>query len=261
MRVGPSRLISTAPSRGASKATVAAEWMTMSHVASTPRSSSSRPRPSVPTSPVMTCTRRAVISAKRLAAQVGAEAIEGVVLQHLALDALRRGRPLAGPHEQDHLAVGGRSQQSLHERGADEAGRSGHGDALAGEGFGDHATLPTTFVYHVVSGPPDPPTVGNVRAHPGRRAPRLRHPGLRGHLPRRLGRRARAHQADHPVLVRLQGRRAAGRRRAHGRPAGGHHRSRRGAQRQRLRPGGSRAHRGVPARCASTRRCWACCAS
>ena len=58
MRDGPSRLTSTALSSGESNATVAAEWMTMSHEASTARSASSSPRPSVPTSPAMTWTRR-----------------------------------------------------------------------------------------------------------------------------------------------------------------------------------------------------------
>ena len=173
MRVGPSRLISTAPSRGASKATVAAEWITMSHVASMARSASSRPRPSVPTSPVMTCTRRAVISAKPSLAELAAEAVEGVVLQHLALDPLRRGRPLAGPHEQDDLAAGDGAQQSLDQRGPDEAGRSGHGDALAGEGFGDHGVCLPCGKWPAR----DPPTVGNLRAHPGRRARSASAPG------------------------------------------------------------------------------------
>ncbi len=261
MRVGPSRLISTAPSRGASKATVAAEWITMSHVASTARSALVEAEAVGPDVAGDHLHPPGGHLGEALAAELGAEAIEGVVLQHLALDALRGARPLAGPHEQDDLAAGGGSQQSLHQRGPDEAGRAGHGDALAGEGFGDHGTLPTTFVYHMVSGPPDPPTVGNVRAHPGRRARRLRHQGLRGHVARRAGGRARHHQADHPVLVRLQGRRAAGRRRADGRPAGRHHRGRGRAQQQRLRPGGSRARGSVPARPCGSPRCWACCGS
>ncbi len=36
-RIGPSRLTSTAPSSGESNETVAAEWMTMSQLASTAR--------------------------------------------------------------------------------------------------------------------------------------------------------------------------------------------------------------------------------
>ena len=61
-RDGPSRLTSTAASSGESKLTVAAEWMTTSHVARTARPSSSRPRPSTPTSPAMALSRRATIS-------------------------------------------------------------------------------------------------------------------------------------------------------------------------------------------------------
>ncbi len=63
MRVGPRRLTSTAPSSGLSNDTVAAEWMTMSQLASVARPASSRPRPSVLTSPATADTRRAVISA------------------------------------------------------------------------------------------------------------------------------------------------------------------------------------------------------
>ena len=62
MRVGPSRLISTAESSGESNDTAAAEWMTTSHDASTARSSSDSPRPSVPTSPAIVVIRSAVMS-------------------------------------------------------------------------------------------------------------------------------------------------------------------------------------------------------
>ena len=57
-REGPSRLTSTAASSGESKLTVAAEWTTMSHAREGRRPSSSRPRPSVATSPATAVTRR-----------------------------------------------------------------------------------------------------------------------------------------------------------------------------------------------------------
>jgi hypothetical protein len=62
IRVGPSRLISTAESSGESNDTAAAEWMTTSQEARTARSASDRPSPSVLTSPAMVVMRRAVIS-------------------------------------------------------------------------------------------------------------------------------------------------------------------------------------------------------
>src|SRR5579884_2959498 len=64
-RLGPSRLISTAWSSGASKLTVAAECTTTSEAASSRRPSSSRPRPSRPTSPATAVTRAAVSVSKR----------------------------------------------------------------------------------------------------------------------------------------------------------------------------------------------------
>ena len=146
MRVGPSRLTSTASSSGESNDTAAAEWITVSHDARTVWSASERPRPSVPTSPVTTVRRRARSSSQRLGpAQLGAQAVERVVADDLALDALGRRRPPAGPHEQDELAVGHGPQQPLDQRGADEAGRPGDGDARAGECLGDHGELLTIW--------------------------------------------------------------------------------------------------------------------
>ena len=63
MRVGPSRLISTARSSGESNDTVAAEWMTTSAVAHSARCSSLKPSPSELTSPATVWIRRAVMSA------------------------------------------------------------------------------------------------------------------------------------------------------------------------------------------------------
>ena len=55
------------------------------------------------------------------------------------------GRPLAGPDEQHQLAAGHRPQQPLDERGAEEAGAAGDGDALAVESLGDHRRLSTIW--------------------------------------------------------------------------------------------------------------------
>ncbi len=54
----------------------------------------------------------------------------------------------AGPHQQHQLAAGHGAQQALDDGGAEEPGRPGDGDALAGQGVGDHGHR----VYHVVSG-------------------------------------------------------------------------------------------------------------
>ena len=156
MRDGPSRLTSTAPSRGESKATVAAEWMTMSHDASTARSASLRPRPSVPTSPVMTWTRRATSSSTALAPPSSARSRSKASLRRISRwtrwAAVER-RPARTSSTTSQSGTD--AQQALDDGGAEEAGRAGDGDALAGQGLGDHALV----VYHVVSdGPCDHPT-------------------------------------------------------------------------------------------------------
>ena len=138
MRVGPSRLISTAVSSGESNDTVAAEWMTTSHDASTCWSSGDRPRPSRPTSPRIVVIRWSVIWAKPSRPCCWREPVEGVVLEQLALDTLRRGRPLAAADQQHEVAVGDAAQQALDQRRADEPGRAGDGDPFAGERLGDH---------------------------------------------------------------------------------------------------------------------------
>ena len=143
MRVGPSRLISTAESSGESNDTVAAEWMTMSQLARTSRSASARPRPSVPTSPA-TVVMRAPGPVVEGGAVLGAQAVEGVVLEQLALDAAGRRRALAVAHQQDELAPGHAAQQPFDQRRADEPRRPGDGDPFAGERLGDHAHMSST---------------------------------------------------------------------------------------------------------------------
>ena len=129
--------------RAASRTTtVAAEWMTMSTVASVARSASSRPRPSVPTSPAMMVMRRSVISSNdspRIGAELGAQPVEGVVLEQLAL---RRARPprCACRRRTSRTSSQSGTQRSSRSTSAvpDEPGRAGDGDALAGERFCDH---------------------------------------------------------------------------------------------------------------------------
>ena len=106
MRVGPSRLISTAESSGESNDTAAAEWMTMSHDGEHGAVGLGRGRARrVPTSPAIVVIRRAVHSSNA-GAVLGAQAVEGVVLQQLALHPPGRRRALAVADEQHELAVG-----------------------------------------------------------------------------------------------------------------------------------------------------------
>ena len=127
---GPSRLISTAASRGESKLTVAAEWTTVEQVASSSRPASSRPRPSSPTSPASGMTRRGHLLVEAVA-ELAPQAVEAVVPEHLAVDPV--GSPPAGR--------GGRSattsvvrqapQEPLGQSSAEEPGGAGDGDAPA----------------------------------------------------------------------------------------------------------------------------------
>ena len=73
-----------------------------------------------------------------LLAQLGAQAVEGVVLEDLAGQALLDGGAAAGAHEQHELAVGDASEQTFEEVGAEEAGGAGDEEASAGEGVSDH---------------------------------------------------------------------------------------------------------------------------
>ena len=75
---------------------------------------------------------------------LGAQAVEGIVLEELALDAAGRGRALAVTHQQDELAAGHAAQQTFDQRRPDESRRSGDGDPFAGERLGDHALMSST---------------------------------------------------------------------------------------------------------------------
>ena len=91
-------------------------------------------------------------------------------------------RAAAGPDEQHELAVGHRPQQPLDQRGAEEAGRAGDGDALAGQGLGDHGVVLAGPVYHLVDERRARSSMATgadatARADPRRRAGALRHRG------------------------------------------------------------------------------------
>ena len=66
------------------------------------------------------------------AAELAAQPFECVVAQDLAGDPVS-GAPAASTHDEHELAVGHRAQQSLDERGAEEARRTRDRDAFAGE--------------------------------------------------------------------------------------------------------------------------------
>ena len=139
MRVGPSRLTSTALSSGESKATVAAEWITMSQPASVgPVGLVEAEAVGADVAGDRAHTARRHLVERRARPSVGAQAVEGVVAEDLPLDPLRGGGAAPGPHQQHQLAVRHLAEQPLDEGGADEAGRAGDGDALAGQRLGDH---------------------------------------------------------------------------------------------------------------------------
>ena len=82
---------------------------------------------------------------QQLLSPIGSEPVEGVVLQDLPLDPLGDGRTPPRTDQQDDLAVGHRSQQSLEQVGAEEAGRAGDEQPLSGECLTDHGGLSTTW--------------------------------------------------------------------------------------------------------------------
>ena len=67
------------------------------------------------------------------------------MLAKIPLAALLDGGAPARPDEQHELAVGHAPQEPLDQGGAEEPGRAGDGDALAGECLGDHAALSTIW--------------------------------------------------------------------------------------------------------------------
>jgi len=72
---------------------------------------------------------------------LGAQAVEGVVLEQLALDAAGRGRAPAVAHQQDQLAPGDAAQQPFDQRRPDEPRRPRDGDPCARQRLGDHGAM------------------------------------------------------------------------------------------------------------------------
>ena len=131
-RAGPRRLISTAWVKGASKETVAAEWITTSLAASAARPSSSRPRPSCPTSPATAWTRRATSGAK-LVAELGPEAVEAVVADDFPGQSGRRHPPSGPGGPVRYVGLGDAAQDAFDQRSAQKSGGSGNEEALCPE--------------------------------------------------------------------------------------------------------------------------------
>jgi hypothetical protein len=82
---------------------------------------------------------------ERRRAHLPAQAVEGVVAEDLPAGPLGDRGPLAGADEQHELAARHRPQQPFDQRGAEEAGAAGDGDAAAVECLGDHAHLSTIW--------------------------------------------------------------------------------------------------------------------
>ena len=70
--------------------------------------------------------------------ELAAQPVEAVVAQHLALQAPLGGGAATVADQQRELHVGHAAQQSLDQRGADEAGRAGDEDPRAGQTVDDH---------------------------------------------------------------------------------------------------------------------------
>ena len=91
-------------------------------------------------------TRRAIISSNAALPPSSARSRSKASLRKISRRARwSTGERRARPDQQHELAVGDGPQQPLDERGAEEAGRAGDGDALAGQAFPDHARLSTIW--------------------------------------------------------------------------------------------------------------------
>ena len=172
-RDGPRRFTSTAVSRGASKATVAAECTTTSHEASTRRPSSSRSRPvaaDVAGHGVHAAASITVVEARRRARRAGGRSSRCARTSR-ARRAAASSAP-GGPHQHDHLAFRGRSARGARptpyrgipwprspgcaclparrpRRWAQRLSRLAAGGSAVEEGVVTSATL---SVYHMVDG-------------------------------------------------------------------------------------------------------------
>ena len=122
---GPSRLTSTAVSRGASKLTVAAECTTMSHADRQRRPSSSRPRPSVATSPATARDPGGDLGVEAVAVLARAAGRSSRCSGSPGLARCRRVGAPARADQQHHLASGHGPQEPLDQGRAQESGGAG----------------------------------------------------------------------------------------------------------------------------------------
>ena len=145
MRVGPSRLISTAWSSGESKETVAAEWMTTFDSGEDGAGSlvESESVGGDVTGDRGDPTRAHLREA--LFAEVLAEPVESVVGEQFTLGPAGGGGSTPITNKQNEFAVGNASQEPFHEGRADEARGASDGDPLPGETFGDHDPMSSRF--------------------------------------------------------------------------------------------------------------------
>ena len=222
----------------------------MSLAARAARPSSSSPRPSCPTSPGTALTRRATSAAKPSPSSL-AQAVEAVVPDDLAGQPGGGIRPPAGANQYGDLGLGDAAQDAFDQRSAQKSGGTGDEEALSTEVPADrHGNcLPSIAesVYHLVSehaGDPDVLSTSDRILNAALASFASR--GYDGHLARRPGQGPRAHQAEHPLLVPLQGRGARGGYCAQRRRPVRCPRDRPARRRRRLGPGRSGGPLGLP---------------
>ena len=238
MRVGPSRLISTADvERRVERHRRRRVDDDVAAVARIARSASLRPSPSVPTSPAMVVIRgRSTSSSNGRRGRSSARSrSKASFLSSSRWTRAGGGRALAVAHQQDQLAVGHAAQQAFDQRRADEPGRPGDGDAFASERLGDHAHMSSTSLpigREPLAGRPHP-------GRPSRSRDRARRAGRGPGAPGSAGRAAAARRvAGHGSTGQDRSRHRSG-----GRDRG---RARAGARRRRART------RSWPPTCAPT---------
>ena len=155
-REGPSRLISTAwVERGVEGDGRGGVDDDVGGSQGGPARSSSSPSPSCPTSPATACTRRGDLFAE-LIAPLRSEAVEAVVLDHLAGEPRRGVRSAPRPDEDGDLGVGDAAEDAFDQRRSQESGGARDEESLGAEvPLNRHVKyLPSgpRFVYHLVSG-------------------------------------------------------------------------------------------------------------
>ena len=126
MRIGPSKLISTALSSEGSSVLGREPESVGSHVTTHDRHATSD-------------------DGVELVAPFVAQAIERVVLQDLATHAFGSGSAATVANEQNQFALGYRAQQAFDESGPHEPGRAGDAESTAGQGVSDHEAVVAQF--------------------------------------------------------------------------------------------------------------------